>query len=252
MFTYSIPRLAGLYAVFLLMGPRLCAAPADSFMLDDGDTIVFLGDSITQAGDQPEGYVTLFKLYCGVNGHDVKVINAGISGHKSNDMLARLQRDVLAHNPTWVSISCGVNDVWHQFSSSGKGVPLPEYKENMTEIIERCLRADCKVLLLTATPIYEDLDSKENQMLRKYNDFLRTLADEKNLLLCDLFKAFAEQLKEKTANENILTTDGVHMNPKGNRLMAREILRTLGAPHRDLTWKAECRWELQNNMCKKR
>lgn len=220
----------------------LLAAEA-SFLLKDGDTIVFLGDSITQAGAKPEGYVSLVKLFCGVNGYAVRAINAGISGHKSNDMLARLDKDVLAHRPHWISISCGVNDVWH----GERGVALDQYQQNMTEMVDRCLKAGAKVLLLTATPIHENLDSPENQRLQAYNDFLRRLAAEKQILLCDLFKAFAEVYKNKRRTENLMTTDGVHMNPRGNRFMAREILRSLGAVPPELR-RAEKRWELINNF----
>ena len=217
-------------------------AQQSGFKLKQGQAILFLGDSITQAGAQPEGYVSLFKLFCGVNGYDVRVVNAGISGHKSNDMLARLDIDVLAHRPDWVSISCGVNDVWH----GERGVPLPDYKKNMTEMVDRCRKGGAKVLLLTATPIYENLNSPENQNLRGYNEFLRQLATEKNVLLCDLFKAFEGVYKAKTSDEKVLTTDGVHMNGRGNRLMAREILRVLGASSDEME-DAENRWELVNN-----
>ena len=217
-------------------------AQQGGFKLKQGQTIVFLGDSITQAGAQPQGYVSLFKLFCGVNGYEVRVINAGIGGHKSNDMLARLDKDVLAHRPDWVSISCGVNDVWH----GERGVPLPDYKKNMTEMVDRCLRSGAKVLLLTATPIHEDLNSPENQKLRGYNEFLRHLAKEKSLLLCDLFQAFENVYEARTSDEKVLTTDGVHMNGRGNRLMAREILQALGASA-DEMWDAENRWELVNN-----
>ncbi len=230
-----------LLAVVLLFHP-VAFAQQSGFELKQGETIVFLGDSITKAGAEPEGYVSLFKLFCGVNGYDVRVINAGIGGHKSNDMLARLDKDVLAHRPDWVSISCGVNDVWH----GERGVPLPDYKKNMTEMVDRCLKGGAKVLLLTATPIYEDLNSPENQKLRGYNEFLRQLAKEKNVLLCDLFKAFESVYKAKTSDEKVLTTDGVHMNGRGNRLMAREILQVLGASA-DEMWDAENRWELVNN-----
>jgi len=239
---------------FFLFGLSLCLYPAFSapgvaqnFLLQDGATIVFLGDSITQAGAQPEGYVSLFQLFCDVNGYEVQVINAGISGHKSSDMLARLQKDVLDHKPTWVSISCGVNDVWHQFLPNHTGVPLEEYQKNMTEIVDRCLQAGAKVLLLTATPIFEKLDSPENQLLRGYNEFLRRLAQEKKLVLCDLYQTMAEWYQQKRNEENLLTTDGVHLNPRGNRIMAAEIIRTLGAAPRELN-AAKQRWELVNNL----
>jgi lysophospholipase L1-like esterase len=234
--------LAFLLPVTLLLLHPEAVAQQGGFKLKKGQTIVFLGDSITQAGSQPEGYVTLFKLFCGVNGHEVRVINAGISGHKSNDMLARLDKDVLAHHPDWVSISCGVNDVWH----GERGVPLPDYKKNMTEMVDRCLGSGAKVLLLTATPIYEDLNSPENQKLRGYNEFLRQLAKEKGVLLGDLFQAFERVYKAKTSDEKVLTTDGVHMNGRGNRLMARQILRALGASSEEMG-EAENRWELVNN-----
>ncbi|MFB3785831.1 MAG: SGNH/GDSL hydrolase family protein [bacterium] len=232
--------------IFIYTGiPQSAASPG--FLLKDGDTIVFLGDSITEAGAQPEGYVSLFQLFCGINGYEVKVINAGIGGHKSSDMLARLQKDVLNHKPAWVSISCGVNDVWHQFLPNHAGVPLEEYQKNMTEMVDRCLQAGARVLLLTATPIFEQLDSPENQKLHAYNDFLRRLAREKNLLLCDLNQTMEEWYKQKRNEENLLTTDGVHMNPRGNRIMAAEIIRALGASPRELN-DAQQRWELVNNM----
>jgi lysophospholipase L1-like esterase len=224
------------------MASSRCFAEETSFMLKDGDTIVFLGDSITQAGSATEGYITLFKLACDVTGHEIKPINAGIGGHKSNDMLARLQRDVIDRHPTWVSISCGVNDVWH----GERGVPLDAYKENMAKIVDQCQAAGIKILLLTATPIYENPESSENQKLAAYNEFLRNLAKEKKALLCDLSKAFLDVYSRKTVETNLLTTDGVHMNPKGNRLMAREIFRALGATPQEIN-QANWRWEKQGN-----
>lgn len=219
----------------------------EGFKLKDGDTLVFLGDSITQAGTSPQGYIRMIELYFGVAGQEVDVINAGISGHKSDDMLARLQKDVLDHDPTWVSVSCGVNDVWHQFSGASGGVPLEDYKKNMREIVTRIKDAGANVILLTATPIYEDTSSKENQMLDNYNTFLRELAKEEDLLLADLSKAFHDRLALKRRDENLLTTDGVHMNPRGNRLMARTILQALGARHPQMRQTGK-RWELIDNL----
>ncbi len=218
----------------------------EGFQLHDGEKIVFLGDSITQMGGQPEGYVSLFKLFCDVNGYEIEVINAGIGGHKSNDMLARLEKDVLDHKPNWISISCGVNDVWHSFMPNHQGVDLSDYQKNMTEIVDRCLKSGAKVILLTATPIMEKLDTPENLKLKDYNDFLRELAKEKKIILCDLNQEFQKWYKEKKNEENLMTIDGVHMNPRGNRVMASEILKSLGAKDQELSG-AQQRWELINN-----
>ena len=230
---YKSIFLSGLF-IFLLSGSLAVAAPG-TFMVKSGESIVFLGDSITQMGAQPGGYVELFKDFCAANNLEIKVINAGIGGHKSNDMLARLDKDVLSHKPAWVSISCGVNDVWHNFmkdkdgNKTPKGLTLEEYKKNMTEIITRCQKAKANVILLTATPIMEKLDSEENKTAIPYNNFLRELAKEKKILLCDLGQIFQDKFKQKTDDKNLMTIDGVHMNPEGNKLMTKSIITTLGA-----------------------
>jgi len=222
------------------LGKEAGPPSAKGFMLKSGDTIVFLGDSITQGASGAQGYITLFNLFCAANGYDVKSVNAGISGHKSNDMLKRLQKDVLDRHPTWVGISCGVNDVWHGV----KGVPLPDYEKNMTEIVDRCLAAGARALLLTATPIMEDMNGPFNRKAVAYNDFLRQLARKKSVVMCDLDKAFAQAYAAKKSNENLLTTDGVHMKPGGYRLWATEVLKALGATPDELA-RAQQRWDLQ-------
>src|SRR5512140_2318629 len=104
---------------------------AQSPAVKSGDSIAFMGDSITEGGwNNPVGYVRLIMSALESNDFKATPIPAGISGHKSNDMLARLQRDVLAKKPTWMTLSCGVNDVWH----GAKGVPLDQYKQNITQI----------------------------------------------------------------------------------------------------------------------
>jgi lysophospholipase L1-like esterase len=230
-------------ALFIWVGTCQLGYPEGFQFKKDGETLVFLGDSITEMGKQPEGYVSLFRLFCDANGYKATIINAGIGGHKSNDMLARLEKDVLSHKPTWVSISCGVNDVWHSFMENHKGVDLPDYQKNMTEIVDRCLQSGARVVLLTATPILEKIDNPENQKLSDYNEFLRKLAKEKKIILCDLNQSFLSLYKKKENDKNLLTTDGVHMNPQGNRVMATEILKSLGATERELA-EATKQWDL--------
>lgn len=71
------------------------------------------------------------------NGVKIEIIGAGISGHKSNQMLERLDRDVLSKKPQCMTLSCGVNDVWH----GAKGVTLEDYKKNITAIIDQAQAA---------------------------------------------------------------------------------------------------------------
>ena len=207
-----------------------CAFAACAFgeiLVKDGDTLAFLGDSITQQGQRnPDGYVNLVIRGLAAEGVNVKPVKAGISGHKSDQMLARLDRDVLSKKPRWMTLSCGVNDVWHQ--DHGKGVSLEDYKANITKILDKCAAANCTVIVLTAT-LFEKPQMAEdphNVKLAPYNEWLRAEAKRRNLPLADLnaamWKVHAKDAKAK------LTRDGVHMEAAGNRLMARGVLTAMG------------------------
>ena len=81
-------------------------------LVKDGQKVAFMGDSITQGGwGSPGGYVRLVVAGLEANGVKVTPIPAGISGHKSDQMLARLKKDALDKQPDWMTLSCGVNDV---------------------------------------------------------------------------------------------------------------------------------------------
>ena len=218
-----------------------------------GDKVAFLGDSITQAGQgSPGGYCQLVISGLAANGVKTELIGAGISGHKSNDMLARLDRDVLDKKPQWMTLSCGVNDVWH----GANGVPLEDYKKNITSIVDKAQTAGVKVVILTSTMIGEDQPNPNNQKLVAYNDFLRTLAKEKKCSLADLNAEMQSALAEiaksqpKPATGNHLTADGVHMNPAGNQMMATGVLKGLGLNAAEIA-KATSAWrDASNNQQK--
>ena len=205
-----------------LATPGLAQGP----VVQNGDSIAFLGDSITEGGwNSPVGYVRLVLSGLESSGLKARAIPAGVSGHKSNNMLERLRRDVLDKKPTWMTLSCGVNDVWH----GANGVPLPQYKTNITSIIDQAQAAGIKVMVLTATMIGEDPTNANNRKLAAYNDFLRALAKEKGCLLADPnadMQAGLAAADEATRKQgNLFTSDGVHMNPQGNMLMASSVLR---------------------------
>ena len=154
-----------------------------------GQKIAFLGDSITAAGCARGGYCQL--VLDGLRRQCVEVTGgfAGIGGHKSNQMLARLEKDVLEHKPDWMTLSCGVNDVWH----GARGVALEPYEKNIAEIVTRAQAAGVKVMLLTSTMIREDQSNALNQKLLPYNAFLKELSKEKK----SLGQLFTEFLNEK-------------------------------------------------------
>ena len=190
-----------------------------------GEPVAFLGDSITRDGAaNPGGWVRLVESGLASQGVNVTIIPSGVGGHSSKDMLDRVEKDVLSKKPTWMTLNCGVNDVWR-----GK-VELEDYKKNVTAILDRAQAAGVKVLVLTATPIYLPITNAHNTKLAGYNDFLRQTAKARKLPLADVNAAMIAELTalEKAGIKRSLTTDGVHMNLHGNMVMAKAVLATFG------------------------
>lgn len=211
-----------------------------------GDAIAFLGDSITARGvNRSGGYINLTMAALRINGIDARMISAGFGGNKSPDMHARLKRDVLNKKPQIMTLSCGVNDVWH--SVNGRGVSLEDYKKYITSMVKQAQAQGIKVYLLTSTMIFEDPDGKLNKQLVPYNDFLRELAEKENCVFVDMngamWRALAEVRRQypDIAGE-LLTVDGVHMNPLGDKVMATELLKAFGLSEKEIA-KAYETWQ---------
>ena len=211
-------------------------ARADGLLVKDGDKIAFLGDSITELGNFPCGYVNL--VMAGLRNEgltNLVKIAAGRSGDRSNRMLKRTD-DMLKGKPTLVFVSCGVNDVWHQEHKGpdGKhtGVDLPDFKANMREIYDRCEKAGAKPVMLTATMIMENPDDRKNKWLVPYNDFVKAEAKRRGALCIDLnaamHRALADALDVDRRPGNKMTWDGVHPSALGNLMLSGAILRGLG------------------------
>ncbi len=202
-------------------------------MLADKSRIVFLGDSITQAGVGPHGYVTVIKREIARLHPDreVEIIGAGISGNKVPDLQRRLERDVLRKKPTLVFIYIGINDVWH--SQNGKGTSKEDYESGLRDIIQQITDARAKVILCTPSMIGEKTDGSNplDSMLEEYASISRKVATETGSQLLDLRKQFLDHLKTHNPlnrSKNVLTGDGVHLNQAGNDFVARQMLEAVG------------------------
>ncbi|MBO5941441.1 MAG: hypothetical protein J6R18_09640, partial [Kiritimatiellae bacterium] len=147
--------------IFAMFAAIAAGALKADVCIKNGDTIAFMGDSITHQGNKyPAGYVNLVMKGLKMCGVSANKIPAGIGGHKSVQMNERLDRDVISKKPQWMTFSCGVNDVWHD--KKGKGVSLEKYKKLVGDIFDRCAAAGIEVIVLTATMITEDPEAKEH------------------------------------------------------------------------------------------
>lgn len=201
-----------------------------SFIQDKPKKIIFFGDSITQAGVQPKGYITQFGQMLEQKGLKDKyeLVGAGIGGNKIYDLYLRLEDDVLSKKPDIVVVYVGVNDVWHK-ATSGTGTDPDKFERFYQALINKIKANNITLILCTPAAIGEKNDASNQQDgdLNQYSKIIRNLASKNNLALCDLRKEFQDyNLKSNPENKEkgILTTDRVHLNDLGNQFVAEKML----------------------------
>ncbi|HEX4148240.1 MAG TPA: GDSL-type esterase/lipase family protein [Pirellulales bacterium] len=213
---------------YVLPRPALAAAsiPAD-LDLQAGERMVFLGDSLTSAGVEPGGYVSLIdaslSLYRTELG--VRIFGAGVGGNRVADLQARLDK-VFALEPTLVCILIGINDVWQP-----PRTPLAQFEATLTEIVASLQHRGARVLLCTPPTIGEQPGGLNplDGALDACAGAVRRVAGARQTMLCDLRRAFVAHQNgaDDDGTPARLTTDGVHLNRAGNRLVAEQVLGAL-------------------------
>ncbi len=188
--------------------------------------VIFFGDSITRQGALPNGYISVLKSQ--IDSTTFQLTGAGIGGNKVYDLYLRLESDVLEKKPDLVFIYVGINDVWHK-QTSKTGTDYPKYLKFYQGLIDKIKANGADIVLCTPSVIGEKKNG-ENELdaeLDKYAEGIRELAKKNNLPLCDLRKAFTAYLASANTDnveKGILTTDRVHLNPEGNKFVAKQIL----------------------------
>ena len=202
-------------------------------MNQDKKKVIFFGDSITQAGVEPGGYITELQKLLEGSGmqHQFELAGAGIGGNKVYDLYLRLEDDVLSKNPDIVVIWVGVNDVWHK-RSHGTGTDADKFVRFYNALIKKLKARNIRVIICTPAVIGERTDHS-NELdgdLNHYAQLIRNIAKDNAVELLDLRKHFLDyNLKHNTENREsgILTTDRVHLNAQGNKLVAEAMKSAL-------------------------
>jgi lysophospholipase L1-like esterase len=190
------------------------------------ERIVFLGDSITDGNT----YALLVRQALAEAGKPVPVcINAGVAGDTAAGMRKRLERDVLAHRPTLVALSAGINDVLHK-------VKPDEYEKDVRAIAEQ-LR-DRKVSLLLTTTVLGPKHEEADKALAAYNAVLHGVAKDYGCGVAEVNDAMQAARK---AGKDLLDADQVHLTFAGYLVLTRAVLDGLG--HKDVAVPRELKVE---------
>jgi acyl-CoA thioesterase-1 len=185
------------------------------------ETTVFIGDSVTDCGrlELPpfgDGYVRDIANSGKLAG---EIINVGTSGHRLIDLVARWDDDVLAHNPTRVSIAIGINDTWRRYDDNDP-TSVEDFEMNYDEVLAKTKNVCnpelvlCEPFLLHVQPEMatwrEDLNPKiavVHRLAKKYGAKLVPFDDYLNSMI-----------GKHTIEE--LADDGIHPSVLGHQLMA--------------------------------
>jgi len=224
--------------IFLISA--LLLASCDDMTENQSTKIIFLGDSITEQGESfDDGFISLLRQ--NLSQEEFELVGKGIGGHKVSNLLTRYKADVIDLNPDIVFIYIGINDVWHKYDF-GTGSDIDLYERGLKTIISDIKSLGSKIVLCTPTVIgentgdfelgnqFKDVETMEkmNGDLDKFSEVVRKLSNEYETELLDLRKIFMDYLAENNINNDaagILTSDGVHLNELGNKLIADQMIK---------------------------
>jgi lysophospholipase L1-like esterase len=176
--------------------------------------LVTLGDSLTAVSNPcGAGWPTFLTLPLAY------FYNAGIGGHTSGRMLGRLTTDVLAHNPTDVTIMAGSNDITTQQT-------LASSMANMSAIIDGVRGAGAIAWVLTIPPMEpRDAPWANPTSVVAYNNALRDLASKHGAHLIDTAATVSDANNDWASTTDVC--DAVHPTDAGAALIAAKVQSTL-------------------------
>lgn len=212
------------------------------FLVQDGQTYLFQGDSITDCGrrnaDTPmgSGYALMFTEIVTALYPDRKInfINRGISGDTTKDLIRRWDDDMVALQPDWMSILIGINDSHRYLFNDDPNIKVSpsQFRENYDLLLQRATtETKARIVLLEPFYIclaYDDADrTKVLDLLPEYIQVTRDMSVKYGTLLVPMHDIYQKHLALRDATS--FCPEPVHPNHGGHMAMALELLRTLGA-----------------------
>lgn len=236
--------------LLLLLASVCCWIPSQSFAqepvaplakieLEDGDSLVFLGDSITHQCLYTQ-YVEDY-FYTRFPGKRFKLHNAGVGGARAWDALQRFDKDVAAFKPKYVTILLGMNDGTYQpFNQEVFDI----YRKDMTELLDKLDSVGAKAIPMTPTMFDSRADQARNSkrepesqllynsVLAYYGTWLREVSYQRGLGFVDMWGPLNNLTLEQRKTEPGFTmiADAVHPGPVGQVVMATAIVSDMGLP----------------------
>lgn len=208
--------------------------------IGDGDTILFIGDSITDCGRRGpgrplgDGYVRLFSELAAIRepAKRIRVINKGIGGDRVTGLRSRWSDDVLRNRPDWLSIKIGINDLHSVLRNDPQAVTPELFREAYDEILSRTRKALPRCRLLLIDPFYLSTDSAPTSfrhevlaLLPKYIAVVHQMSRKYRTRLVRTHDMFRRLLKFH--EPDLFCAEPVHPNMTGHLAIAEAVYEAL-------------------------
>ncbi|MGA8303835.1 MAG: GDSL-type esterase/lipase family protein [Thermoplasmata archaeon] len=144
------------------------------------------------------------------------VLNRGVNGEDSGEIMARFPRDVLGERPDVVVILAGVNDVY-------RGRSAAAVRSNLSTMYSRAQAAGIRVVAGSILP-YNSMSRRQSEMLHELTLWIETIAQDSGILYCDTH-AFAGD--PQNPNRLSGSPDGLHPDVDGYRRMGEGLVRAI-------------------------
>ena len=203
----------------------------------ESDLILFQGDSITDTGrcESPDGlgggYVSMIPgiLAAKYPERRYRILNRGIGGDRTTELLARWKPDCLDLRPDVLSIMIGVNDVGRlQYEWNGqKFVPFTEFKENYIRVLDQAVNAGItRFFLASPSAISNNMEEDLNQHLDERTALIQELAVTYKAVYVPIREMQKRMLVEYPSVN--WTSDGCHPSAAGHALLAQTWITAAG------------------------
>lgn len=207
--------------------------------LQDGQTFLFIGDSITDCGRREDrgrplglGYVRMFHdmLIAREPEKNVTVINKGIGGNTIEDLQSRWCDDVLPWRPDWLSVKIGINDSnRHLCSPDESYLPPGQFREIYIQLLERTVRDLPDIRLLLIDPFYighpDDMDGsyrrRLGEKLPQYIAVVQEMSERFNARHVKTNEIFQRHLTFRQMDE--FAPEPVHPHATGHLIIAEAV-----------------------------
>ena len=200
------------FCIYLLarpVEPKVVTKEKEVVTVDDN--YLFLGDSITELYDLDEHFP------------DMPVVNSGISGNVTEDILDDMRGRVYQYNPSKVFLLIGTNDIQEEVSEE-------DIVNNIKEIISsiKANRPYAEIYLESIYPVDEDKEAsrdRTNEVIMDINDQLEKYCRDEDITYINLFDLLVDPDQEEAEIRDEYSDDGLHLTEEGYEIVTKEIMK---------------------------